>query len=502
MGHTQKSTRKDSAELLSQEEADKLVAQIVYRTRNHPLLTRGAGVRATLAIGGIAKGFKQATGRLDRHAIERSALIALPHRIVVAAHTGKSAYEIVREITREILYQTISYEYVRTGKRKKTDMPGEKDQDRLFLDELIDFQDQEYGITRLTNLKTHFTRQHNSGKAVSPENLDCQTLAVKLHALEEQGILCFDEVGEGYALQGQALLYLAEHMLHKDLSKLSISQKKESAREKSYVRKYQKGDTYRNVSQRHTLRQLIRRCKPVTEITVHDLKSFEKMPFSDKDIAVCIDVSESMARDGKLRFAKIAAAAIAQAAGKQGDRTGLVVFSNAAAVIHSLTKDQHRIADALVRIKAGKLTNIGDGIKKCREILLRDNFSNTKYIIVISDGIPNLSSADEYYQNSYSSDCNEMDTFNLSIGAQTHGHGNSLFGQDVKIMFMNIRASDYAVKEAKISWKKNIKISFLYMGGQDTHGIHLARKLARVGGGTFYAVPRMQDVPHQALKMI
>ena len=95
---------KKSEEKLSEEKADNLAATIIQATREHPLLLRGASVRGTLALREIARGYEQLIGRLNRFAIAQSALIALPHRVMVVSGIEKNGSDIIKEITLEVLY--------------------------------------------------------------------------------------------------------------------------------------------------------------------------------------------------------------------------------------------------------------------------------------------------------------------------------------------------------------------------------------------------------------
>jgi len=100
------------------------------------------------------------------------------------------------------------------------------------------------------------------------------------------------------------------------------------------------------MSPRHTLRWMIRKGKKVDKISIDDIRCFEKESITDKDIAVCMDVSESMKEGLKLCYAKLVAAGVA---------------------------------------------------KTTRSLLQKGNATNQKQIIIISDRLPNISSEEEIY---------------------------------------------------------------------------------------------------------
>ena len=67
------------------------------------------------------------------------------------------------------------------------------------------------------------------------------------------------------------------------------------------------------------------------------MRSFEKRPSQQLDIAICVDVSASMKDHAKLRYAKMAIAELAKAALAKQDRVGIVSFSNLGQVVVPLT---------------------------------------------------------------------------------------------------------------------------------------------------------------------
>jgi len=485
-------------ENLTDKQASELIVQLVKKTRAHPDIMRGASVRASLAIIELVRGYKCIRGKLTRDELKDASMLSLPTRIKVRPESGKTPKYVILEIIQEVVFGIQSLEYGDPFKKEKP--PGKKEPGAEFTKELMDFQEQQYkGKTRLKNLHAEFIRKQKQGHAVDPEDLDYNLLEKKMYDLETEGMLKFDEIGDGYQLQSSAIIFLLKNILKKDFSKTVKSTKKETASEKSSVRKYMKGDTYRMMSPRHTLRRIIRKGKTIDEISVNDIRCFEKVSITGKDIAVCIDVSESMKEGLKLCYAKLAAAGVAKTAAANKDRVCLVSFSNTAETVCSLSMDLHKISQALLGIQTGKYTNAADAVKTARSLLKKGNATNQKQIIMISDGLPNISPEEELC---FQTGDEEMENFGISFGAQiSNQHFHSEIKTEMQTMFKNLNASNAAYKEVKKSRRKNIEVSFLYIGSDDERGITFAKKVARLGNGTFYHVKDITALPSKAFQL-
>ena len=488
-------------EQLSDKKVVELVAELVKKVREHPEVKRGASVRAGLAIIEIVQGYRCIRGIQSRNEIKAAAMLSLPERIIVKPESIKKPQEIILEIVQEVIFGIQSLEYGDPFKEKKK-KPSEAEEDIAeFTKELMDFQDQQYrGTTRMKNLHAEFVRKKREGENVDPDNLDYNLLEKKMYDLGEKGIVKLDEIGDGYKLQSSAIIFLLKNILKKDFLKTGKCTKKEQITEKSYIRKYMTGDTYRTVSPRHTLRRLVRKGKHIDEISFADIRSFEKVSILSKDIALCIDVSESMRERQKLFYAKLAAAGVAKTASANKDQVCIVAFSNTAEAVCPLSGDLHKISRALLGIQTGKYTNAGGGIKMARTLLQKGKASNRKQMIIISDGLPNIASEEDLYCRT---SAEEMNNFSLSMETQS---GNQHFHYETKIemqsMFRNIKASSVAYKEVKKSRMKDIEISFLYIGDKNEHGIIFAKKVARLGKGSFYHVKDIPELPKKALLMM
>jgi Mg-chelatase subunit ChlD len=312
---------------------------------------------------------------------------------------------------------------------------------------------------------------------------------------------------EGIQLQGKAIGWLLRKLIAKDFRHTDHHRpKKERIKDKTRVRRYMKGDTYKDISMRHTLKALVRHGKKLNEVSSREFRSFEKKQLSTIDIVLCIDVSESMGSHAKLRYAKLAAAGIAKSAIENGERIGLVAFSNSATTIHKVTNKKHEITHALVEMEPHQFTNVGDGIKKALELLLKDKAPNKKQIIIISDGIPNVAPGDTSVSpRKHTSDSSDMVHFGSSLGLGADQESSAEYGilsNEVALMFKELMGNRHATREARKAREKNIEISFLYIDGKEKRGEAFAKKIAQIGRGKFYNIKRLPDLPLKALELV
>ena len=565
---------KKSEEKLSEEKADNLAASIIQATREHPLLLRGASVRGTLALREIARGYEQLIGRLNRFAIAQSALIALPHRVMVVSGIEKNGSDIIKEITLEVLYGiTFPPEYLLseeglTPKDSLKEMPGESgefkpqkkgsgssmprdafslsgamrkrpevqetlekhrakgggrnkltesgqngqpvkgDKGKYYLTEkklpFTNDQMQEF-LEKFMDSRHQGETKGTRGKKVGLQKLDYSKMGALTEQLEDLKMV--RKTSKGIQLQGKAIGWLLRKLIAKDFRHTDYNRpKKERIKDKTSVRRYMKGDTYKDISMRHTLKALVRHGKKLHDVGSREFRSFEKKRLSNMDIVLCIDVSESMGSHAKLRYAKLAAAGIAKSAIKNGERIGLVAFSNSATTINKVTNKEHEITNALVEMEPHQFTNVGDGIKRALELLLKDKAPNKKQIIIISDGIPNIAPGDKASSPSrHASRSSDMVHFGSSLGLgsdQERSAEHGSLSNEVALMFKELMGSRHATKEARKAREKNIEISFLYISGEEKRGEFFAKKIARIGRGKFYNVKRLSDLPLKALELV
>ena len=110
------------------------------------------------------------------------------------------------------------------------------------------------------------------------------------------------------------------------------------------------------------------------------------------DIVLCFDISGSMTekdfQPNRLEAAKEVATKFVQ--GRQGDRIGIVIFSNLSFTLCPITTDMNTVIQQIQNIQSGYLqdegTAIGSGLATSVD-RLRSSKSKTKIIILLTDGV-------------------------------------------------------------------------------------------------------------------
>jgi Mg-chelatase subunit ChlD len=263
--------------------------------------------------------------------------------------------------------------------------------------ELMDAQDRQWGgEMNFERMHIYYHMKANSGgDELSPQKRDYYKLKALIDDLERQGILMEAETATGFTLTGQALDMLLQYLIARvprgqgfqgamDFGKTLVNERKHE------IRRYSSGDIFRDISTRHTLKEIARQKKDLSNVSKGDFRVFMKQHRKPQsDIVLCLDTSGSMSSQYKLTYARLAATGLAKAAIENGDRVGMVTFANSGQTTIPLTdKDKDTIVNYIVSLSARGNTNIGDGIKCASQLLLRDRNHNQKYILLITDGQP------------------------------------------------------------------------------------------------------------------
>ena len=355
-----------------------------------------------------------------------------------------------------------------------------------MLAELMDFQHQGRSQTSsLEDLYVHYTLSEKKGLEVSQQKIDYEKLKILIHDLEKKGMVALGEGGKRFTLSSLALGKLLEKLVKRQQSQSLARRafKPEMEIDKSDVRRFRTGDVFRHISVRHSLRRLMRKGKAIDDINRSDLRSFEKRPSQQLDVAICVDVSASMKDHAKLRYAKMAIAELAKAALAKQDRVGIVSFSNLGQVVVPLTDKMQPILTAAMTMKAEQYTNIGNGLICARRILLKEKNSNPKYIVLITDGQPNAALIEE---QDASRDTRRVVSYSREISMER----KELIG------------TQHALTEAGKTSRKDIKISVIFISQGESQGEQLAREIARIGHGKFHKVLAVERLPLEALATV
>ncbi len=202
------------------------------------------------------------------------------------------------------------------------------------------------------------------------------------------------------------------------------------------TRPYHKGDSYRAIDVRATLR--VAASRGHGEIMKGDLRSNERTSSVSVDFAYVLDSSGSM-KGAKMDAVKKAALALAYMGMQEGDRVSVVSFRKKAELIVHLTNDLMEIARRIAPLKPGKGTDLAAAIREGR--LSLDESHKDKHMILISDAIP------------------------------TEG----------------VRPVQEALEEASLTASEDVTISVVGIG-LDRDGERIAQEIAGIGDGSFYNI--------------
>jgi Mg-chelatase subunit ChlD len=313
----------------------------------------------------------------------------------------------------------------------------------------------------------HIKETNDRGELSLPKR-SWYSLKVVIDYFEHQDLVNTDKTGTTFSLTARALdVVLKYFILRPDKdgkSRFRKSHPKSAVNERRQeTRKYITGDVYRDISVRHTLREIARRKKKLSDIDRRDLRVFIKENQRPKsDIMLCLDSSGSMGFHQKLTLARLAAAALAKTALQKGDRVGIVSFDDLGGLVIAPTDKEDVIFSYLAGIKAGGNTNIGDGLKCAKQPLLRDNHQNQKSIVLITDGEPTAISEKAMHW------------------LEPHQERDLTF--------------DYTILETKRAALNGIETSVIHITDEKEAGKNLVNTIAKLGHGRVQRITRPADL--------
>lgn len=210
----------------------------------------------------------------------------------------------------------------------------------------------------------------------------------RLEDLKDEGFLDkeFEITRQGFMLASFSL-YKEEldNLTAKGLIGEKISEKKSHYGDKNDFRDYKKGDRYRDIAIRKSLKLAIRRNHE--HLMKGDLKTFERESKGKIFIVYGLDASGSMKGD-KIDLCKKAGVALAFKAINEKDQVGLLTFGSKVENVVYPTHDFNLILESIIKIRAKKDTNIKDTILKSIELFPSENI--TKHLTLITDAVPTI----------------------------------------------------------------------------------------------------------------
>ena len=273
----------------------------------------------------------------------------------------------------------------------------------------------------------------------------------KIQELKEQGFLHKDNsLSEKGIELASLVLYFEE--LDKIVPKGIIGEKRSKKTyvygEKENARLYKKGDRYRNIALKKSVKLALRRGH--SHFDRKDLQVYEKQSKGQTYIDYALDASGSM-KGKKIEACKKAGIALAYKAINEKDKVGLIVFGSEIKEIIEPTSDFTRLLKEITKIRASKETDIVSTLQKAIELFPNGNI--TQHLILITDALP--TKGDEPEKST--------------------------------------------LEEASIARSKGITISLIGIN-LDEKGKKLAEKIVEIGKGRLYVVRNLENVDRIVLE--
>ena len=337
--------------------------------------------------------------------------------------------------------------------------------------EMMDAQDGQWNSeVSLSRMRVYYhVKGTCEGRDVSPLKQDYHALKWLIDDLQQQQVLKATGDATEFTLTGFALDSLLRYLMDSATTRHSPPNSSAGGTDFTHfrtheVRRYTPGDTFRDISVRHTLREIARKQKGLSDVTSADLRVFLKERRNPQvDVVFCIDISGSMGFRQKLVYARVAAAGLVEAAFRDGNRAGVVAFNDCGQTAVPLTgKDKDSLFNGIAGLTPRGNTNIGDGIKSARDLLLLAHNRNRKHIILISDGQASAVSAGAFARLSPAK------------------------GRDL--------TEDAALLETNRAAAAGVCVSVIYIAGTNETDDAFIKSLAKAGRGTVRRLSGLSDV--------
>jgi Mg-chelatase subunit ChlD len=214
----------------------------------------------------------------------------------------------------------------------------------------------------------------------------------KFKELEKKGLLKDGQLTEKGIEISSIALYMEE--LDKFIPKGSygeyVNRKKSHYGERSEVHDYKRGDRYKDIAVRKTVKKSIRRKHE--EILPGDLQIFDRKDKSKVSLIYAIDSSGSMTGK-KIGAARKAGIALSFKAIERGDKVGMIAFKEDVEEMVPPTNDFKILLRAFTTLRSNGQTNFVKTVEKASELFM--NEQGSKHLILLSDALPTSTSSDE-----------------------------------------------------------------------------------------------------------
>jgi magnesium chelatase subunit I len=155
--------------------------------------------------------------------------------------------------------------------------------------------------------------------------------------------------------------------------------------DKADVKNYRKGDRYRDISVKGSIKLALRRGHK--ELDEKDLRVHERESKGQIEVIYALDSSGSM-KGKKIDMAKKAGVALAFKAIDKKDKVGLIVFGSEIKEEIAPSLDFSKLLKKISMIRTSKQTDFVKMLEKAVELF--SSLDNTKHLILLSDALPTV----------------------------------------------------------------------------------------------------------------
>lgn len=151
------------------------------------------------------------------------------------------------------------------------------------------------------------------------------------------------------------------------------------------VRDFHKGDRYKDIALRRTLKTAVRRQH--AKLQKEDMKMFTREAKGKVDIIYALDASGSM-KGAKIETCKKAGVALAFKALQEKDEVGLIVFGQKIQTAIAPCSDFGLLLKEITRVQATKETDLARCMMKAMELF--PHHEATKHLLLLTDAMPTV----------------------------------------------------------------------------------------------------------------
>ena len=252
-----------------------------------------------------------------------------------------------------------------------------------------------YGETLIRELSGYDPRFIDKNAKIPEFQRELQKkLKDKADELNDKGIIGDSGKFSPDALNTAALFLIQEEFIHTSngYSQLGepVPKSSDLSGERSTLRDFKKQDPYKDIAVRQSVTKAIRRGH--SELSLDDLKAFDREARQDVNIVYALDTSGSM-KGEKLRLAKRAGVALGHRAIRDNNKVGLIIFGSDIEKKVGLTKDFFSFVKPLALSTPGQETDIALAVR--HGVRLLENETGIRHIVLITDGLHTTSSNPE-----------------------------------------------------------------------------------------------------------